>query len=145
MCFIGIKIINMWKSMLIRCTESDLVDVGWCGQILDEGNMYRHLDFPIDVDISPSQSLNWISDTILDKYMYWMSQAWSFGTHLKVVQAIMVPMISYFLPLLPWTKKSLDHLACSLNIHHRTKGSNFGMSWVSWSNIYTQNGGSSKF
>ena len=26
----------------------------------------------------------------------------------------MIPMISYFLPLLPWTKKSLDHLARSL-------------------------------
>ena len=32
--------INMRKSMLIRCTKSDLVDLGWGGQILDQGNVY---------------------------------------------------------------------------------------------------------
>ena len=63
-------IFNTPKSMLIRCTKSDLVDLGWCGQILDEGNVCRHLGYPIGVDISPSQGLNWISGTILDKFMY---------------------------------------------------------------------------
>ena len=29
--------INMRKLMLIRCTESELVDLGWVGQILDQG------------------------------------------------------------------------------------------------------------
>ena len=42
--------INMQKSMLIRCTESDLVDLGWCGQILDQGNVCRHLGYPIGVN-----------------------------------------------------------------------------------------------
>ena len=46
--------------------------------------------------------------------MYSKTQAWSISTHLKVAHAIMIPMISYFLSLLPWTKKSLDHLARSL-------------------------------
>ena len=91
-----------------------MVDLGWGGQILDQGNVCRHLGYLIGVDISSSQSLNWISGTILDKFMYWKSQAWPFSTRLKVVQAI---MISYFLPLLPWTKKSLDHLALSLKIY----------------------------
>jgi hypothetical protein len=72
--------------------------------------------------------------------MYWKSQAWPFSTRLKVVQAIMIPMISYFLPLLPWTKKSLDHLARSLKYTLWKKDTNLGMSWVSWNNIYTQNG-----
>ena len=129
--------INMRKSMLIRCTESDLVDLGWCGQILDRGNVCRHLGYPIGVDISTSQSLNWISGTILDKFMYWKSQAWPFSTRLKVVQAIMIPMISYFLPLLPWTKKSLDRLARSLKYTLWKKESRLGMSWVSWNNICT--------
>ena len=62
--------IKMRKLMLIKCTQSDLVDLGWCGQILDEGNVCRHLGYPIGVDISPSQGLNWISGTILDKFMY---------------------------------------------------------------------------
>ena len=72
----------MRKSMLIRCTESDLVDLGWCSQILDHGNVCRHVGYPIGVDISPSQILNWIS------FRYWKYQGWSFGTLLNVAQAI---------------------------------------------------------
>ena len=70
----------MWD---IRCIESDLVDLGLCWQILDQENMCQHLRYPIGVDISPSQSLNWISRTILDKFMYWKYEAWSFGLLIK--------------------------------------------------------------
>ena len=101
--------INMQKSMLIRCTESDLVDLGWGGQILDPGNVCRHLGYPIGVDISSSQSLNWISGTILDKFMYWKSQAWSFSTRLKVVQAITIPMVYYFLAIITMEKVGIYH------------------------------------
>ena len=90
-----------------------------------------YLGYPIGVDVSSSQCLNWISGTILDKFMYWKSQAWSFSTRLKVVQAIMILMISYFLPLLSWTKKSLDHLARSLKYTLWKTGTKLGMSWVS--------------
>ena len=100
----------MQKSMLIRCTEINLVDLGWCGQILDQGNVCLHLGYPIGVDISSSQSLNWISGTILDKVMYWKSQAWSFSTRLKVVQAIMIPVISLSTVTMAKNKKSLESL-----------------------------------
>ena len=76
-----------------------MVDIGWDGQIFHQGNVCQHLGYPI-VDVSSSQSLNWMSSTILDNFMYRKSQAWPFSTRLKVVQAIMIPMISYFLPLL---------------------------------------------
>ena len=124
--------INMRKSMLMRCIKSDLVDIGWCGQLLEQGNVcqYLGLGYPIRIDISLSQSLNCISSTTLDKFMNWTSQAWLFCTRLKVVQAIMIPMISSFLPLLPWTKKSLYHLPRSQKYTSRNKDSNFGMSWV---------------
>ena len=74
--------INMRNSVLIRCTKSDLVDLVWWGQILDQGNVCQHLGYLVG--------------TILDKFMYWKSQALSFSTRLKVVQAIMIPILSYF-------------------------------------------------
>ena len=98
--------------------------------------MYRNLGYLIVVDISPSQSLNWISGTFLNKFMYWKSQPLSFSTPLKVVQAIMIPTICYFLPLLPWTKKSLYYLAYSLKYTLWKKELKTGMSWVSWNNIH---------
>ena len=74
-------------------------------------NVCHHLGYSTSVDTSPSQSLNWISDTNVDKFMYQKSQAWTFSTCLKVVQEIIISIISYFLHVLSWRKKSPNHLA----------------------------------
>ena len=42
--------------------------------------------------------------------MYWKSQLWPFHVRLKVMQCILIPMLLYYLPLLPWTKKTLQIL-----------------------------------
>ena len=46
--------INMRKSILVRCTQSDLVDLGWRGQILHQKNVSRHLGYYIVDDFSLS-------------------------------------------------------------------------------------------
>ena len=63
--------------------------------------------------------------------MYWKSQAWPFSTSLNVVKATMIPMVSCFLPLLPWSNESRDQLTRSLKYTLWKKESKFGMSWVS--------------
>ena len=51
--------------------------------------------------------------------MYWKSQSWPFHVRIKVVQCIMEPMILYFLPLLPWTKKKPYMMCCNLfDVHY---------------------------
>ena len=55
--------INMEKSLHIQSTKRDLVYLGWGVQILDRWKVYHHLDYSINVNISP----------------------WSFPTQLKVV------------------------------------------------------------
>ena len=49
--------------------------------------------------------------SLLGKFVYWASQAQLFATQPKVIQTIMIPMVSSFLSLLTWTKKSNVHLA----------------------------------
>ena len=49
--------IDVQKLVLIRCTKSDLVALGWCSQILDQGNVCQYLGYHTSVDISPSQCL----------------------------------------------------------------------------------------
>ena len=62
--------------------------------------------------------LAWILNKFMDNFMYWKSQSWPFDVWLKVVQCNIEPMILYFLPLLPWTKKALQDvlqpLRCTL-------------------------------
>ena len=49
--------------------------------------------------------------------MYWKSQPWPFHVRLKVVQSIMILMILYHLPLLPWSTKTIEKLATSMGFH----------------------------
>ena len=93
-------------------------DFGWDGNILDQGEVSRDLAYPIGVDIPPSQSLIWISSTILDKFEYLKFQAWHFATWLNTAHAIVF---------------------CHCYHGQRThlKESRINMSWVSWSDICT--------
>ncbi|MCO5561556.1 hypothetical protein L7F22_015176 [Adiantum nelumboides] len=62
------------------------------------------------LDVSTDQLLSWISGKIIDKFVYWKSQAWPFHVRLKVAQAIMLPMLSYYMLLLPWTSKAISQV-----------------------------------
>ncbi|MCO5600621.1 hypothetical protein L7F22_054736 [Adiantum nelumboides] len=128
--------INPHKSGLLSCTESDLLAFGWQGRVVPCGTIVRHLGYPIEVDVSNKQLLEWISGHIGDKFMYWKSQAWPFHIRLKVAQIIMLAMLSYFLPLLPWSKKALTALTQPIRFMlWKKKGNVPGLTWVSWKHI----------
>ncbi|MCO5603299.1 hypothetical protein L7F22_057448 [Adiantum nelumboides] len=128
--------INPHKSALLSCTESNLLAFGWQGCVVPRGTIVRHLAYPIGVDVSNKQLLEWISGHIGDKFMYWKSQAWPFHIRLKVAQIIMLAMLSYFLPLLPWSKKALTALTQPNKFMLWKKKGNFPrLTWVSWKHI----------
>ena len=62
------------------------------------------------MNVTNGQFTEWMSSKLRDKFMYWKSQSWPFHVCLKVFQGIMEPMILYYLPLLPWTKKALHYV-----------------------------------
>ena len=102
--------INWRKSSLISCTERDLECLGWQGSVVKKGSIFRHLGYPLGMNVTNGQLIEWMSSKLRDKFMYWKSQSWPFHVRLKVVQCIMEPMILYYLPLLPWTKKALHSI-----------------------------------
>lgn len=130
--------INTQKSALLSCTEIDLHGLGWQGLVVPRGTIVRYLGYPIGVEVTNKQLLDWISGRIGDKFVYWKSQAWPFHTRLKVAQVIMLAMISYFLPLLPWSRKALTTLTQPIRFMLWKKRSNKpGLAWVSWKHITT--------
>ena len=129
--------INWRKSRLISCTESDLQSLGWQGSVIHRGSIFRHLGYPLGVDVTNAQLLEWIGSKLRDKFMYWKSQSWPFHVRLKVVQCIMIPMILYFLPLLPWTKKALQAMLQPLRFMLWRKKDRRGVAWVSWEHLAT--------
>ena len=132
----GLKV-NMQKSILISCTERNVEELGWTGMVLEKGMICRHLGYPIGNDISSDKLVGWIQRRIHEKFMYWKSQTWPFHVRLKVVQAIMIPMVSYFLPLLPWSKKHIDKLSATMRFLLWKRKEKVGRSWMAWEHICT--------
>ena len=47
--------INWRKSRFISGTESDLECLGWRGSVITRGSIYRHLNYPLGVDVANVQ------------------------------------------------------------------------------------------
>ena len=129
--------INMHKFVLISCTEQDVLGLGWSGRIVHRGMICRHLGYPIGVDVSHVKLIEWVSKRLEDKFMYWRSQFWPFHVRLKVVQSIMVSMVSYYLPLLPWSKKALEMLSQSMRMLLWKRKGKSALSWLAWDHVCT--------
>ena len=67
--------------------------------------------------------------------MYLKSQLLPFHVQLKVVQCILIPMLLYFLPLLPWTKKALQNILQPILFMLWRKEEMMGVIWISWDHL----------
>ena len=100
----------MHKFVLMMCIWRDSVDLAWHGQIPGDANLRCHLGYPIGVDISPSQSLNWISSTILDKLVHQRSQ-------FKVVLTKIIHIISNFFVIATTDKEITWSIGAFIKVH----------------------------
>ena len=75
---------DMDKSVLISCIESDLVELGWTWKLVRRGDICQHLGYPIGVDVSHVKLVEWVSNRLENKFMYWKSQFMPFHIMLKV-------------------------------------------------------------
>ena len=132
----GLKI-NMQKSVLISCIERNLEELEWVGPVLEKGMICRHLGYPIGNEITSEKLVGWIDQRIQEKFVYWKSRMWPFHVKLKVVQSIMIPMVSYFLPLLPWSKKHIDKVSKSMRFLLWKRKDKKGIAWMAWDHICT--------
>ena len=60
--------------------------------MVKKGSIFRHLAYPLGMNVTNGQWIEWMSSKFRDKFMYWKSQSWPFHVRLKVVQFIMEPM-----------------------------------------------------
>ena len=83
--------------------------LGWRGLVITRGSIYQHLGYPLGIEVTNVQLIDWIGSKLRNKFMYWKSQLWPLHVRPKVVQCILIPMLLYFLHLHPWTKKLLRY------------------------------------
>ena len=90
----------MYKTIHVRVGVGVVKNVS-CGMIC------RRLGYSIGGEISHVQLINWVCKNWRIS-LGMRSQNWSFHVRLKVIQLIMVSMVSYNLPLIPRSKKDLE-------------------------------------
>ena len=132
--------INMHKSVLISCTEQDVLGLG-CFRVgvvrkdIHYGMICHHHGYSIGVEVSHVKLIEWVSKRLEDKFMYWRSQFCPFHVRLKVVQLIMVSMVSYYLPLLPWSKKAVEMLSQSMRMLLWKRKDKNALSLLAWDHV----------
>ena len=93
--------------------------------------------YPLGMNVTNAQLIEWMSSKLRDKFMYWKAQSWPFHVHLKVVQCIMEPMILYYLTLLAQTKKALHSILQPLRYLLWCKRDKMRITWVAWNQLAT--------
>ena len=104
-----------------------------------------HLGYPFGVEVSHVKLIEWVSKRLEDKFMYWRSQFWPFHVRLKVVQSIMISVVSYYLPLLTWSKKALEMVSHSMRMLVCKRKGKSALLWLAWDHVCTlkRHGGAS--
>ena len=62
--------INWRKSSLISCTERDLECLGWQGFVVKKGSIFRDLEYPLGMNVTNGQLIEWMPSKLTDKFMY---------------------------------------------------------------------------
>ena len=60
------------------------------------------------MEVTNKKLLDWVLDKIRHKIQYWHLSEWPLHVRLRIIQAILIPYVLYFLPLLDWKKTHLD-------------------------------------
>ena len=100
--------LNIEKSTLIDVSACNFDALIWPGKRVHRGTVFRYLGYPLGVDVTNKQLLDWVLDRIRTKILYWHSSEWPLHVRLRITQAILIPYVLYFLPLLDWKKSHID-------------------------------------
>ena len=102
--------LNIEKSTLIDVSSSAFDDLVWPGKRVYKGTVFRYLGYPLGVEVTNKQLIDWVMDKIRKKIQYWHSSEWPLHVCLRIIQAILIPYVLYFLPLLDWKKMHIDNI-----------------------------------
>ncbi|KAH6559031.1 hypothetical protein KP509_1Z031600 [Ceratopteris richardii] len=80
---------NMRKSTLINISTCHFESLHWLGPKIDNGVVFRHLGYPMGVNISTKDKLDWVFCKIKGKLELWHSSHWPLHVRIRIVQAFL--------------------------------------------------------
>lgn len=127
--------LNVQKSALIDISAEDFEHLIWNGKRIPTGHVFRHLGYPIGVDVTNKQLIDWIMIKLKNKINYWKSDEWPLHVRLRIIQSILIPYVMYYLPLLDWKKHHIAGLNSLLNRFYWGGSGAKPIVLISWSKI----------
>ena len=91
--------LDVSKSTLVDVSAQDFDSLLWPREWVPIGNIFRNLGYPLGVNVSNRDLINWALDKVKNKIEYWKAQEWPLHVHLRIVKAILIPYFAYYLPL----------------------------------------------
>lgn len=98
--------LNIDKSTLIDLSATRFDSLIWQGKRLSTGHVFRHLGYPIGVNVSNKMLIDWVIERVRGKILYWKSDEWPLHVRLWIIQSILISYFLYYLPLLDWRECS---------------------------------------
>ncbi|KAH7307395.1 hypothetical protein KP509_22G057000 [Ceratopteris richardii] len=86
----------------------------WDGLKVEKGTIFRHLGYPLGINVSTKNKIDWVLRRIKGKMDMWHAAQWPLHTRIRIVQAFLQPYVMYYLLLLDWRKCHLHTFECLL-------------------------------
>ena len=92
---------------MISLIESDGFDyAGWTRDVVGKGKIFCHLGARLGYYTSSKQALEWVQERIQKKMSQWRHVIPPFHGRIRVINAILIPYITFFSPILCMSQRS---------------------------------------
>ncbi|KAH7280436.1 hypothetical protein KP509_37G067400 [Ceratopteris richardii] len=102
--------INMKKSVMVNISMQKFQSLEWEGLKIERGVIFRHLGYPLGIDVPIKDKVEWVLRRVKCKMERWFASQWPLHARIRIVQTFMQPYIMYYLYyllLLDWRKNHL--------------------------------------
>ncbi|KAH7444788.1 hypothetical protein KP509_02G091700 [Ceratopteris richardii] len=97
-------IINMEKSSRINIFARHFHFPSWQGRKIECGIIFRHLGYPLGVNVSAKDQIQWVLCKIKSKLNSWHASQWPLHIRIRIVQSFLQSYVMYYTLLLDWKK-----------------------------------------
>ncbi|KAH7387801.1 hypothetical protein KP509_16G041700 [Ceratopteris richardii] len=102
------------------------------GRKIECGIIFRHLGYPLGINVSTKDQIQWVLCRIKSKLNLWHATQWPLHIMIRIVQSFLQPYIMYYILLLDWKKCHLYAFDCLIKNFLWNKAHNRALVSSSW-------------
>ncbi|KAH7429918.1 hypothetical protein KP509_09G071500 [Ceratopteris richardii] len=128
--------INMRKSALIDISTQHFHSLNSEGPKIKKGIVFPHLGYPLGVNVSTKDRIEWVLSRIRCKMDMWHAAQWPLHARMRIVQSFLQPYVMYNLLLLDWRKCHFRIFECLLKDFLWNKTHNRALVLSAWKYVF---------